>query len=299
MISRACCSRRARGPARARGHGRGHLGPGARWSPRAWRLRQGGYVTFRAPTEYAAACFGQYGVTTNGSGAIAALWRPFHLIGLELGVSIASAALRGEPTGAPTAYRAEVAATAKRDLAEVSCSTGGRRDGVGPPDAGGRRRRGCPAARARPRRPPRRPIAEGDRISCRDVDLDPADPVVKLRQELPSSKASAAVLRLRSGSGRPAQPSCAARPLSGPNRAGANSVLGAAATVSGAHSLGTSAYRLAIDDRPPPSTITSGSRRSRRPTPRRAGAGSARARCAAGSPARPDARPRPRRSRRH
>ncbi len=50
------------------------------------------------------------------SGRVSALYRPFHLIGLELNVSVLSAALRGEPTGAPDGFRADVVATAKRDL---------------------------------------------------------------------------------------------------------------------------------------------------------------------------------------
>ena len=52
----------------------------------------------------------------DSSGKYAALYRPIHMIGLELGVSIASAALRKEPTGAPTGFRSDVAATAKRAL---------------------------------------------------------------------------------------------------------------------------------------------------------------------------------------
>ncbi|MEZ5904680.1 MAG: hypothetical protein R3C69_06110 [Geminicoccaceae bacterium] len=43
-------------------------------------------------------------------------WRPCHLIGLELGISVADMALRGEPTGAPWRWAGDVAATAKRDL---------------------------------------------------------------------------------------------------------------------------------------------------------------------------------------
>ena len=80
-------------------------------------LRWGVYVTFEAPTDYAAACFAQYGVNTDQSGRYASLYRPSHLIGLELGVSVASVALRGEATGAPVAFNADVVATAKRDLA--------------------------------------------------------------------------------------------------------------------------------------------------------------------------------------
>jgi predicted homoserine dehydrogenase-like protein len=79
-------------------------------------LRWGVYVVFEAHSEYAARCFKEYGVITDVSGRISALFRPFHLIGLELNISILSAALRGEPTGAPRAFRGDVVATAKRDL---------------------------------------------------------------------------------------------------------------------------------------------------------------------------------------
>lgn len=85
-------------------------------SPVERDLRWGVYVTFAAPSDYAAACFGEYGVPTDRSGRYAALYRPAHLIGLELGISIASAALRGEPTGAPEQFAADVVAVAKRDL---------------------------------------------------------------------------------------------------------------------------------------------------------------------------------------
>jgi predicted homoserine dehydrogenase-like protein len=79
-------------------------------------LRWGVYVVFEAPSDYTARCFKEYGVVTDASGRVSALYRPFHLIGLELNVSILSAALRGEATGAPTGFRGDVVATAKRDL---------------------------------------------------------------------------------------------------------------------------------------------------------------------------------------
>ncbi len=79
-------------------------------------LRWGVYVVFEAPNEYAAHCFGEYGLATDESGRYAALYRPYHLIGLELGISIASMALRNEPTGVPRAFVGDVVATAKRDL---------------------------------------------------------------------------------------------------------------------------------------------------------------------------------------
>lgn len=79
-------------------------------------LRWGVYVVFEAPTDYAAACFAQYGLKTDASGRYAAMYKPYHLIGLELSISVLSAALRGEPTGQAREFRADVVAVAKRDL---------------------------------------------------------------------------------------------------------------------------------------------------------------------------------------
>jgi predicted homoserine dehydrogenase-like protein len=62
-------------------------------------------------------CFQQYGLVTDDSGEYAALYRPYHLIGLEVGISVASAALRNEPTGSAQAFISDVVATAKRDIA--------------------------------------------------------------------------------------------------------------------------------------------------------------------------------------
>jgi len=80
-------------------------------------LRWGVYVVLEAPSAYAAACFGQYGLVTDQSGKFTAMYKPYHLIGLELSISVLSAALRGEPTGQPRAFRGDVVAVAKRDLA--------------------------------------------------------------------------------------------------------------------------------------------------------------------------------------
>jgi predicted homoserine dehydrogenase-like protein len=79
-------------------------------------LRWGVYVVLRAPNDYAAACFKQYGLPTDASGRYAATYKPFHLIGLELSISVLSAALRGEPTGSTRAWRGDVATVAKRAL---------------------------------------------------------------------------------------------------------------------------------------------------------------------------------------
>jgi predicted homoserine dehydrogenase-like protein len=79
-------------------------------------LRWGVYAVLEAPNEYAADCFKQYGLKTDSSGRFAAMYKPYHLIGLELNISILSAALRNEPTGQPFGFRGDVAAVAKRDL---------------------------------------------------------------------------------------------------------------------------------------------------------------------------------------
>ncbi|MET0367591.1 MAG: SAF domain-containing protein [Methylobacterium sp.] len=89
-------------------------------------LRWGVYAVFEAPSRYVADCFAQYGLKTDSTGRYAATYKPYHLIGLELGLSVASIAIRGEATGATTAWRGDVAATAKRAL-----KAGERLDGEG------------------------------------------------------------------------------------------------------------------------------------------------------------------------
>lgn len=79
-------------------------------------LRWGVYVVIEAPNDYAAACFRQYGMNTDSTGRYSAMFKPFHLIGLELNMSILSAALLNKPTGSTEFFRGDVVATAKRNL---------------------------------------------------------------------------------------------------------------------------------------------------------------------------------------
>ncbi len=79
-------------------------------------LRWGVYVVLKAPNDYAAACFQQYGLPTDATGQYAAMYKPFHLIGLELSISVLSAALHKEATGQAREMRGTVVAVAKRDL---------------------------------------------------------------------------------------------------------------------------------------------------------------------------------------
>ena len=74
------------------------------------------FVVFEGETEYIQRCFDEYGVKTDPSGRYACLYKRWHLIGLEVGISVASVGLRGEPTGCPTGWRADAVAVAKKDL---------------------------------------------------------------------------------------------------------------------------------------------------------------------------------------
>jgi predicted homoserine dehydrogenase-like protein len=80
-------------------------------------LRWGVYVSFAADSEYVRRCFKEYGLVTDPSGEYSAMYKPYHLIGLELGITVASIGIRGESTGAPVCWNGDVVATAKRDLA--------------------------------------------------------------------------------------------------------------------------------------------------------------------------------------
>jgi len=147
-------------------------------------LRWGVYAVFAADSDYDARCFAEYGVVTDPSGRYAALWRPYHFIGLELGVSVASVALRGEPTGAPTAWRADVVAVAKRALkaGEVLDGEGGATVwGKCVPAARSAAEHALPIGLAH-RLTLRRDVAEGAVLSEADVALDPTADAVALRR---------------------------------------------------------------------------------------------------------------------
>jgi len=79
-------------------------------------IRFGVWVVFEGESEYIRRCFTEYGVHTDPSGGYACMYRRWHLIGLEVGISVASVGLRREPTGCATGFRADAVETAKRDL---------------------------------------------------------------------------------------------------------------------------------------------------------------------------------------
>ena len=149
-------------------------------------LRWGVYVVLEAPNDYAAGCFRQYGMNTDDSGRYSAMFKPFHLIGLELNISVLSAGLLGRPTGATRGFRGDVVATAKRALA-----VGEVLDGEGGGTVWGKL---LPAPRSlRENRLPiglahgvrlRRPIARGATVGWDDVEVDAADATVMARREM-------------------------------------------------------------------------------------------------------------------
>ena len=108
------------------------------------------------------------------------------MIGLELGISVASAALRGEATGAATGFRSDVVPTAKRPL-----KVGEILDGEGGHCVWGRQ---MPARRSLDigglplglsnKVKLKRDISEGVQLTWDDVEIDESDHAVLVRREM-------------------------------------------------------------------------------------------------------------------
>ena len=152
-------------------------------------LALGTYVVFEGDTEYARRCFKEYAMLPDKSGKYAALYRPIHMIGLELGISVASCALRNEPTGAPTGFRSDVVATAKRAL-----KAGEMLDGEGGFCVWGKQTPAdvsldqelLPLGLAHNVKL-KNDIPEGGALKWADVVYDPNDSAVKVRREMESA----------------------------------------------------------------------------------------------------------------
>lgn len=155
-------------------------------SPVANHLQMGTYVVVKAGHDYVRHCAEEYNMLPDETFEHIALYRPTHMIGLELGISVASAALRREPTGAATGFRSDVVATAKRDL-----KRGEMLDGEGGYCVWGKQ---TPAARSLDEGllplglahdvKLKRDVAMGERLKWADVDYDPNDSAVKVRREM-------------------------------------------------------------------------------------------------------------------
>ena len=149
-------------------------------------LRWGVYVTFAADSDYVRRCFKEYGLVTDPGGNYTAMYKPYHLIGLELGISVASAALRREPTGSAIAFHGDVVATAKRAL-----KAGETLDGEGGYTVYGKlmpardslRLGGLPLGLAHGMAL-KRDIAAGEAVRWDDVAFDAANAAVQFRREM-------------------------------------------------------------------------------------------------------------------
>ena len=156
-------------------------------------LRWGVYVTFAGDTDYVRRCFKEYGLHTDSSGHYTAMYKPYHLIGLELGVSVASVGLRREPTGAADGWRGDVVATAKRDL-----KAGETLDGEGGftvygklmPATDSLAAGGLPLGLAHGVKL-LKPVQAGRPVRWSDVEIDAAQPAVAFRREMEQTFAAA------------------------------------------------------------------------------------------------------------
>ncbi|MEM9027470.1 MAG: SAF domain-containing protein [Pseudomonadota bacterium] len=149
-------------------------------------LVMGTYVVITSDSAYSQTCFREYNCLPDSSGKYAALYRPTHMIGLELGLSVASAVLRNEPTGAPRVFNSDVVATAKRAL-----TAGEILDGEGGYCVWGKQqpadvslREGyLPLGLAHDVKLTR-DLEEGAPVRWSDVDVDASADAVKFRREM-------------------------------------------------------------------------------------------------------------------
>jgi predicted homoserine dehydrogenase-like protein len=149
-------------------------------------LRWGVYVVIEAADDYVRRCFADYGLRTDASGRYAATYKPFHLIGLELGVSVASAALRGEATGEARSFSGDAVAVAKRDLkADETLDGEGGFTVYGKliPAARSLHEGALPIGLAHGVKL-MRAVAAGEMVRWEDVRIDAADGAVELRREM-------------------------------------------------------------------------------------------------------------------
>ncbi len=149
-------------------------------------IRMGVWVTVEGETEYIRNCFEEYNAQTDPSGRYFTLYKRWHLIGLEVGISVASVALRGEATGVATSWGADVVASAKRDL-----QAGELLDGEGGYTVWGKllpaqkslQIGGLPLGLAHQVKL-LRPVAKGQSLCWDDVEIDANTRAYRLRREM-------------------------------------------------------------------------------------------------------------------
>ena len=154
--------------------------------PVARDLRWGVYVVLKAQNDYVAACFKQYGLPTDSSGRYAAMYKPFHLIGLELSISVLNVVLRGEPTGCCRSFRGDAVAVAKRALkaGEMLDGEGGYTVYAKLIPANHSLKLGALPIGLAHRVKVLRDVAAGGFLTAADVALDESAQAVRIRREL-------------------------------------------------------------------------------------------------------------------
>ena len=149
-------------------------------------LAMGTYVVIEGETDYARQCFREYHILPDTSGKYASLYRPTHMIGLELGISVASVALRKEPTGSPICFNSDVAATAKKAMqkGEILDGEGGFCVwGKQQPASASLKHGYLPLGLAHNVKL-KSDVKEGQMLKWSDVEIDPADKAVQFRREM-------------------------------------------------------------------------------------------------------------------
>jgi predicted homoserine dehydrogenase-like protein len=149
-------------------------------------LAMGTFVVIDTDNDYTRQCFREYHMLQDRSGHYAALYRPTHMIGMELGISVASSVLRREPTGYPKGFYSDVVAVAKRPLrqGEILDGEGGFCVwGQQLPAADSLVLNTLPLGLAADVRM-RRNIDTGVILTFDDVEVDNADDLVRARREM-------------------------------------------------------------------------------------------------------------------
>ena len=160
--------------------------------PVPYDIRFGVFVVFEGDSEYIRRCFSEYGVRTDDSGRYACMYKRWHLIGLEVGISVASVGIRHEPTGVASGFRADVVAVAKRDLiaGEVLDGEGGYTVvGKLMPAADSVQHGALPLGLAH-QVTLRNPVAAGEVVRWTDVSVDDGLVAVRARREMERTFAS-------------------------------------------------------------------------------------------------------------
>ena len=152
-------------------------------------IRQGMWVSFEGDSAYLRNCFEEYGLLASPDGSHGAMYRRTHLIGLELPVSIASVALRGEPTGRARHFNADVVALAKRDLAagEILDGEGGSTVSGGLRPAAWSVGEGCLPLGLAHDVTLKRAVEDGKPVRYEDVEVDTTTAAYRLRREMEAS----------------------------------------------------------------------------------------------------------------